>query len=287
VQTNRSTNARYIGEATRALNDTQLPNDISHDLIASTIAAIEKQLAPIVPLDSVRDLRRERMKCHLRYSSLTALAVSVAIALGVLLLVGDNRAVALDKVLDKFGKAKTVQYTTKEKVGDAPENTMRFIVKGPNARIEFGESTVFMLDTKKRESLMIIPSLKRYVVNGGIASVKSPIDALLSNRLSKTEDLGSQKIDGKEVVKLGLKKEASTKTGEPAQIWVLWVEKKSQLLVKAKCSTYKTISEYGVMKDVVVVSDLDRFIWNENLDDKLFDMTPPAGYKEGLPGLKD
>jgi outer membrane lipoprotein-sorting protein len=284
----RNNRPDILEQATRALQDAPAPNGISPELVAATVAAIEKQLAPIVPMESVRDTRRKKIMRYLRYGSLTALAASVAIALGVLLLFGDNRAVALDKILDKIEKAETVQYTANEKLGDFPETTMQLLVKGPKARIEIGSSTMFILDTKKRESLMLIPMMKRYVVNGGTVSAKSPIDKLLAFRNSKTEDLGSEKINGKEVKKLGLKNEASLKTGEPAQSWLLWVDKKTDLLVKAQLiSTANIPDEKGALKVVGVVTELDNFIWNEKLDDKLFDMTPPADYKEGFPGRKD
>ena len=268
-----------LDEATGALRDAPTPPGPPPGLIAATGAAINNRLAGSVPREQIRRERRRRL---MRYAGFTT-AAAVVLGTAAFLWLGGNRAVALDKVLDKVKQAESVTFVEKQKLGDQPELTMEYSIRGPLVRID-AAGTVFVLDTKQKTGLMLITPAKAYMkidkdspsrIHGPAG--KSPIDDLLALKDRKPESTVEEKLDGKPVQKLTIKGDPKA---DPSGDWVIWVDPKTELPVKM---TYSGTTFAGD-KQVPVIKTFEKFAWNAKLDDKLFDMKVPEGFTEGLPG---
>ncbi len=159
---------------------------------------------------------------------------------------------------------------------------MRYSIRGPLVRIEAaGGATVLIIDTKERAGVMLMPPAKAFVrldkdrIHG--PNGKSPIDDLLALRGRKAEAAGEEKVGDVTCQKLVIKGDPKA---DPPGDWVLWVDPKTELPVKM---TYEGKTTAGD-KEVAVHKVYEKFVWNTKLDDKLFEMKAPEGYKEGFPG---
>jgi outer membrane lipoprotein-sorting protein len=268
-----------LDEATGALREAPIPTGPPPELTAATVAAMKNRLAGSVPVEQVRRERRRRI---MRYAGFTT-AAAVVLGTAAFLWLGGNRAVALDKVLEKVKQAESVTFVEKQKLGDQPELEMTYSIRGPLVRVE-AAGTVFVLDTKGKTGLMLISGAKAYVkidkdspskIHGPAG--KSPIDDLLALKDRKAESTVEEKLDGKTVQKLTIKGDPKA---DPPGDWVIWVDPKMELPVKM---TY-TGTTFAGGKQVSVTKTYEKFDWNAKLNDKLFDMKVPEGYAEGLPG---
>lgn len=272
-----------LDEATRALRDAPLPPGPPPDLTAATVAAMQRLTGTVPASDPTRQQRRRKIMRYIGYGTATAAAVALATT-AALFWLGGGQAVALDDVLNNVNKAESVTFVEKQKLGDQPEMEMKYAIRGPLVRIDAAGVTVFVLDTKEKKGLMLFPAAKAYQKIDkdspnkihGPAGGKSPIDDILALRDRKAT-VEKDKLDGKEVQKLTIKGDPKA---DPPGDWVLWIDPETKLPVKMTYSG-KTIAGD---KEVPVTKTYEKFEWNAKLEDKLFDMTVPAGYKEGFPG---
>lgn len=271
-----------LDEAARALRDVPTPPGPLPELTVATLAAVQQRLTGTVPAsEPARRQRRRKIMRYIGYGTATAAAVALATAAATFWFTG-NQAVALDKVLDNVQKAESVTFVEKQKLGDQGELELHYSVRGPRVRIEFANGTALVVDTKQRTGLMLFPKEKGYLHIDkdklhGPAGGKLPIDDLLALRDRKPTSVEKEKLDGKEVQKLTIKGEPKA---DPPGDWVLWIDPKTELPVKM---TYSGTTSAGG-KEVSVMKVYEKFDWNVKLDDKLFDMTVPEGYTDGLPG---
>jgi outer membrane lipoprotein-sorting protein len=268
-----------LEEAAGALREAPVPPGPPPELAAATVALIHNRLAGAVPAEQVRRERRRRI---MRYAGFTT-AATVLLGTAAFLGFGGSRAVALDKVLDKVKQAESVTFVEKQKLGDQAELELTYSIRGSLVRVD-AAGTVFVIDTKAKTGLMLITPAKAYVkidkdspskIRGPAG--KSPIDDLLALKDRKPESTVEEKLDGKTVQKLTIKGDPKA---DPPGDWVIWVDPKTELPVKM---TY-TGTTFAGDKQVPVTKTYEKFEWNAKLDDRLFDTTVPAGYKEGFPG---
>jgi outer membrane lipoprotein-sorting protein len=273
-----------LEEATGALREAPIPAGPTPQLTAATVAAIHNRLSGTVPREQVQRERRRRI---MRYAGFTT-AAAVLLGTAAFLWLGGNRAVALDKVLDKVKQAESVTYVETQTIGYQAEMHLVCAIRGPMIRVEAiaGGQTrqILIADTKKKVGLMLIPAAKAYVkidknspskIHGPVG--KSPIDDLLALKDRKLESTVEEKLDGKTVQKLTIKGDPKA---DPPGDWVIWVDPKTELPVKM---TYSGTTFAGD-KQLPIAKTYEKFEWNPKLDDALFDMTVPEGYKEGFPG---
>jgi hypothetical protein len=277
----RPTPPDVLEQATAALRGAPVPAGPPAALAAATVAAVQDRLARAEP----RTLNRRRVMRIIGYGSL---ATAAAVALGVGLTGGT--ASALDKAADKAAAADAVTYVAKEKLGTQAEIESKHSLRGHRARIELaGGTTVLVVDTKAREALMTIPPLKVYEKSGPNTpgprvddlGGKTAVAALLALRGKKPEYLGREEAGGVRAVKLKVMEDRTKSRQEPIE-WTLWLDPATDLPVKMQ----KSGTTFAGGKEVPTTTVFERFEWNPKLEDKLFDMTPPAGFKEGLPFRK-
>src|SRR5262249_17594945 len=67
---------------------------------------------------------------------------------------------------------------------------------------------------------------------------------------------------------------------DPPGDWVIWVDPKTELPVRMAYSGTTIAGD----REVPVTKVCEKFVWNTNLPDSLFDMTVPEGDTEGMPG---
>lgn len=269
----------HLDEATRALRDAPARPGPHPELTSATVAAIRNRLTGTVPAEQLRRQRRRRIMRYAGFGTAAAVVLGTVALLGF----GGSRAVALDKVLDRVKQAESVTFVEKQKIGNQAEMTLEYAIRGPMVRVD-AAGTVFVIDTKEKVGLMLIKPAKAYTkidkdspsqIRGPAG--KSPIDDLLSLKDRKPESTVEEKLDGRPVQKLTIKGDPKA---DPPGDWVIWVDPKTELPVKM---TYSGTTNAGG-KQLPVTKTYEEFAWNAKLDDGLFDMKVPEGYKEGLPG---
>jgi len=211
-----------------------------------------------------------------------AAVVFIAVIMGVQIFSLDSATQVFAKAIDSVKQAKTLSCI--ERFGDKKITEQQWIFKAPDlmrhtslAGVDgnfLGKATI--INYSLRKQLIVNPNNKTaklidmssgYEVNSNTGQVElsqldtSLRDQLLSLTAKAVKDLGTEKLNGKEVRKLQSKDDRRTTT--------VWVDPKSGLPIQIELQYKKRMVKYSEIKI------------DEVVDDGLFSLTAPSGYKLG------
>jgi len=200
------------------------------------------------------------------------LVIAGIVAWSLFLLVPDGGSIAFGDVQEEMRKHETVTCTlTRYLKGKQPE-TSRMMALGANvARVERPDGRVVITDFKRQKILEIMPAKKKAVVLQGLALPEMDLyNAVRNVQKDATKRLPERDMDGKRaigfVVPLGGNGPLGSLDTE------VWVDVETRLPIRMESSSRGQDGE-RVMHQVV--SDL---VFDSQIDESLFSLTPPPGY---------
>jgi outer membrane lipoprotein-sorting protein len=262
-----------------ALRNVEVPAGPSGNLMAATIRAVECRAQAMASATS-SVAKRPKKLVH-RRCFLMIPAAAVLIVLVCVMWFGDGSATVLAKALDNVERAKSVTFVETQKVGDHREVTLKHYLQGHHGRVEIANgANVLIVDTKERKALLLVAPLKaaEKYTEDKVNSMRgdTPIGALLRLKDQKPEAAERAMIDGKPTLVARVR---GGKWGGSVGDWTIWIDPRTELPVKIAFESTESVPK--------VTKTLEKFSWNAELEDKLFEQDVPAGYTLGLPWEKD
>jgi outer membrane lipoprotein-sorting protein len=291
--------ADILEQATAELRSSREASAPSAELLAATVRLLESELHALKPTQhevvphqsspraGQSSTRRSQMIKLVRWSSVTAAAVLVAVLLASLL---GSRGAAFAQVIEKIKQAQSVTVRCTQRAGTQEANVSRCFLRGDQMRLDLylqannptaSPDTIVVADFKKLEMLYLDRIDKTYRRDQGVnknamRQFGSPLKWLaeLTNEnveLIGEEDLGGQKVQAYRLKKidypLGVGKIDENKTNR------VWVDPKTGLPVKIVVNYFDTLNNRNT-EDVY-----DNFRWNEPIAEELFSFAVPDGFK--------
>jgi outer membrane lipoprotein-sorting protein len=269
IDPNRNDNSggdELLERSLSAMRNAPIPDGPSEQLIADTLAALDKAAGDRLHINNQR-------KRNMRI--ITRLAASLLVAFGVaalLFFAGRTSSVALADVIEKVRGAKTLSFNATADypaaLAQAPRHFKFMMKSSGQTRIEMGDGMVSIMDIGAGRTLNLQPASKlaTIVELGKLPQGRSPTDFLEEFKkldAKKAKDLGEKEIDGRRVKGFVSSEQgppttvwADVKTGDPVRVEI-------EIPMMGKTST-------------MVLSD---FVFNAPMDDGLFSLEPPAGYR--------
>lgn len=218
----------------------------------------------------------------MRYASVGGLVACLAVAAGVMW--GGGKADAagqLKAALENQAKAKTVRGTITITVANPPPGTpgrtvLKFYGEGSKARMEDGPFVTVSDGTRR----VVFDHAAKVARFSPVKDAKESIDfakAMAANVGKIVDSAGGKDkvmpaaeatIGGE--ARPGLKVAGAVLPGDDEKVDVtIWLDRKRNVPLRIE---YKST---GPIKG----TNVSDYVYDENLDPKLFDMTPPVGYK--------
>ncbi|MEJ7637190.1 MAG: sigma-70 family RNA polymerase sigma factor [Singulisphaera sp.] len=210
-----------------------------------------------------------RISMTIRIAAGTLIAAGVAAALTLFSPRETSANFDLSDVQRQVTNTQTVRFTQTDLLNGKPRQSMRILVSGPTlVRSEFDDGQGYSVtDLKTRKSLLVRAKERRVIVLEGVAfQVPEQMNFYsffrdLAKNPKKT--LPGRRVDGKPAV--GFVVIVNGREG------TVWVDPESKLPVRVE-----HISMEGKDEVKQVMSDI---AFDRPLDESLFRMTPPGGYK--------
>jgi hypothetical protein len=273
-----------LEQATAALRDSAPPNGPSPSLVESTIVALKSlEEAPVVVM---RPEARNSRSRFIRYSGLAA-AVAIVILAGFIWLIDRTATLTFAQVVENIRNARSVNFVTTTKPRSKPrtygfggrsELEAKTAIQGDRVRYEL-PGAVIIFDTKERKALEL-HSVDKVAEKGGFygpeeklpADVfQNPVERLrnLKDEIKdNVEQFVDETIDGRKCQVYQIKNRLkSPVTWLVPDRFKLWVDVKTGLPVRIEATDENQSITY------------DRFVWDQPLDEKLFSLEVPQGYR--------
>ena len=268
------------------------PNDLD-PLEPSLDSAVRAVLSQPVPAESVERLKfrakqlpstgtaprhapempRRRIKRFSRAAAwIAATALAAAVVAGAMFWLDRPGSRAFAQVVEKVNAARTVQFKMTSRFGSNPEFGGRMLLRDQQLRVEqFNGKLVHVADLRRKQALYLDTDQKlaqKARLDQKLAEgFANPIEQLRTAESKQAEVIGEEDLDGRRTRIYQLKN--GRLLGLQADKMLVWVDAQSQLPVKI---TFHLGSKGEVR--------FDHFVWNESLDDALFSLDIPSGYRE-------
>jgi hypothetical protein len=198
---------------------------------------------------------------------LSLAAAGVVIAAGLACYLIGTRSVAFADVLEKTCSSHIVRYTSivLPLPASSPAKELQIIVTDDGKqRVTMSSGVVMINDFSQGKGIVLDPKEKLAVVLSAVGRKEGAapmrfLEEMKSLRAASYENLGNKEIDGKSTKGFRSRKEGSD--------WTIWFDEQTELPVRVEHS-------YGGMNEV-----MSNFVFNEPVDEALFSLTPPEGYK--------
>lgn len=244
-------------------------------LVADTLAALREAART-----DRRQLKIQRSTTMRYLTRIAAALVLIAGTAAMLFLAGKTSAVALADVVQKVRDAKTLTYTvtsTSEATGTSV-TLKNFQLGDGRERIEFPTGSISITDPRARKTLMLDPRSKTAFVSeftaGADALHYDPVAQLKSLRDAGAKDLGVKEVAGRKL-------HGFASTSDTPRTTV-WVDPQSGTPVSVEF----TVPVSGSWSKIVMTD----FVVDAKLDESLFSLEVPAGYKlhnqDGVPAAR-
>jgi hypothetical protein len=271
-----------LDEATGALRDAPTPAGPSAELTAATVTAIQNRLAASEPGELSRQRRRRIMRI-VGFGS----AVAAAVAIGIVFCSpGRSQAGMFDRAMGNAGKANSFRAVVVAEAGPGMKFEMKMYGEGDRFRTEMdlGKELggfAIVIDGTRKKGLQLNPAAKtakwldlsKPDPRGEAAAKDAAGLASLFAGLKgkKVEELPGQTVDGRRLKVFAVKGHKLAGAKGEADVTV-WIDPKTELPAKARIEM-STPDVKGVVSEMTVLG------WNEDLDDRLFELIIPEGYK--------
>lgn len=265
-----------LDQAAEALRNAPVPPGPPDALVAATVRAVEGR-------DAAAAGRRRRAFRYLRYAAVAAAAVALVI-LTALPWSGRPSGAAFARALDNVQKARSVMFDETQEFPRQRPIHLKHFLQGSRARVEMENGTnVLIVDTREKKGLWLVPPLQAAKVldkdpqfHPNEMAGRTPLDALLGLKDQKPESLGTATIDGKTTQVVRVRR---GNWGGTVGDWTIWIDPRTEWPVKIHFVSTNAVPPF--------TETLEHFSWNKKLDEKLFDVRVPEGYKVGLPWETD
>jgi outer membrane lipoprotein-sorting protein len=254
-----------------ALRDVPTESSPPAATVAATLAMLRSPRITPAFVDS-RPRFTERL-IHMTFTQRIAAAVMItvgALTLYVMFTLFSTfgASVAFADVAEKFKQARTIQYNSTVTTPGMPAVTIRTLVAEPERmRTELPDGSVSIINEK---AFVILNPKAKTAMRMNFAADSMPqdkggnmVDAMRSLGTQKGEPLGEKEIDG--IATVGFRVALGGRTMQ------IWADKKTAYPVRVEM----TMAVRG--NDAQMV--MDKFVIDAPLDDSLFSLDPPAGYK--------
>lgn len=203
------------------------------------------------------------------------IAVAAIVVIGLVgvfsLLMGRNNGsgVVFGDVISRIEKVQSMSLDANLTVPGKPNREYHNDVSGAKYRKTSSNGTIQIANGIQGKMISLNSKDKTAFIRSFKPEGNRPIDFLLNLigewREEKTEDLGEKTLDGKKVVGFRTQKIDGAQRKRQTDVWV------------------DTTSGWPVLIEMLYPEQgarliMKNFVWNPDLDEKLFDMTPPPGY---------
>jgi hypothetical protein len=285
-----------LDQAVRALRDEAVPEGPPAQVVASTVEALQTTTASP---EVVRLLQTRRLMIRIaRYGSI-ATAAAVLLALGGVMLLHRNAALAFGEVVERVKEAKSVTFITKMPgilQGKKGIKQQKFYIQGDAYRMEIPSAQegaqvppdappvllAIIADAKQKKALQLDFVRKTAQIMKGdekgwqemAKGLANPVEQL---RLLKDEDaerIGEEVLNGRKTQVYRLKKTdifMGVRVTEP-EVAKVWVDPKTSLPVRF---AVERPADGGKVETVIV---FEQFTWNKDRDPNLFKVEVPKGF---------
>ena len=202
------------------------------------------------------------------------ISVAAVILLAVLITFNMGTQSAYAQVVEGLRKARTLTYTLIRQTNVEPGQTVSIQIahKAPHhIRTTTVDGYISILDDAQGKMISLIPETQMYITAEykNLLSLEGTdpfegIESMKNLPATADEKLGEKEIDG--VLAEGYR------VFENDTIITIWVNSDTKKLVQIEQDYPSSPGMNYIMRDIQ---------WDVNLDDSLFSLTPPAGYKEG------
>jgi outer membrane lipoprotein-sorting protein len=254
-----------VARAADRLRDAPVPDGPAPETVARTLAALRAADRNYSRFPNRRFVMR----------TVTGLAAAVGVAVGVVYFSASPKLAFAD-VAKTMADAKTLSYrTTMElpgKDGKPQAVTFRTLYLDPGkVRQEWPGHTVTVMDLKAETALSLMTETKT-AVRMDMKLGRGDLDgaAQTIKMFKEMAEKSSRPVGEKEI---GGVKAAGFRVTEDGQEYTVWADVKTKLPVRVEAK----LRVYGVAEPVTMV--LDEFVIDPPLDEKLFAMDVPDGYK--------
>jgi hypothetical protein len=254
-----------LDDVLRAFRDGDVPDGPRPEIVSRTLAALQRE-GPRPRLSALFE-RFRTMPQFVRIAAALLVAAGATAILSVMTSDRKGSGVAFADVLEHVRAARTMTYTMW--IGDDPKPFHVSRMEPGLIRTELPGGSVTILDRMRGKTLVLntpgkLATLLENKADGQAGRGEDQIDQLRHFRGKPEEDLGEQIIDGRPA--RGFRLSAGGWTS------AIWVDTKTDFPVRMEIKT--SFNADGTK--TVVFND---FVFDAPLDESLFRMTPPEGYK--------
>ena len=213
------------------------------------------------------------------------IAVAAVVVLGVSVVLGlftrgnVDHGVLFADVVDKMSDVQSLSFDGIERMPGRPDRLYHIDISGARFREAKAGGSIAIADGTQGTIMILYPTRKHAHIKNENRQFgyRRPIDFVLEAidklREAKTEDLGSKQLEGQTLVGFRAAVDDPDRGNIQLDIWVN-VETRYPVRVDV---LYKDLGRSVVLHNIK---------WNPELDDSLFDMTPPPGYTAGTGQFK-
>jgi outer membrane lipoprotein-sorting protein len=260
-----------LERATAALRDTGGPAGPPPGVAASTLQALR---ALDTPPDTIRLLERRKLMFRIARYSGAAAALVAAVVAASLWLIDRTAQFTFAQVVDNVRRAKSVQFTLVQKVGNGPELKGEMFIQGDRFRYDIPDWVTWIVNGKERKGLELSPERKvarnlDFQGQQQAEAFKDPIDRLHNLKediKDSVERLPDEQWDGRDCHVYQVKGRIKNAPALLPDQFRLWVDAATGLPAKI------------VARDEHMYLRYDHFRWDQPLRDDLFSLQVPQGY---------
>ncbi|TWU11301.1 hypothetical protein CA54_01060 [Symmachiella macrocystis] len=258
-----------LNKATTALRKTSVPDGPPRDLVDAVVSMLENRPVTDAPI-----LPASRNWTMIKRTSFAATAVLI-IAFVLAFVSGNGKAIALADVIENVKKTQTLSFraeTSQPNPKDKGKPLVRVIersIKGSRMRTTDSTGDIRINHMNKGIAITLQPAKNRAtIILDNPQQKKQPIDEVVE-LLKKLRQENVNMLGKKEIDKQKAEGFLAHEIGPAGRKWEIevWVDVKTGLPI--------TIEQRMGKRRAM----LDGFVWNEELDDSLFSLTAPEGYK--------
>lgn len=261
--------------AVQAVLGEPLPDDAIERVKARARELAKPSTATRPQVDGVG--KRRRNASRLVVGGLAAAAALVAAAIGVMLVVDGSGGRAFAEMVEKVKAVHSVRFATTTRFGRQPAIDGRMYLEGNRLRLEqFDGMLVQVGDLDRRQALFLDRHRKLAQpaeIDDDVArEFANPIDQLRNATSDDAEAIGQEILNRRRTQVYRLRKVDLLGFSGNAEMLV-WVDVESKLPAKIVIRDSDPQARIEVR--------FDEFVWNEPLDERLFSLDVPDGYRTG------
>lgn len=242
--------------------------------------AVERVIARAASLDSPaaspRPLAERLSRRWARYSGLAA-AVTLAVAVGLWVLVDPSAGRAFAEVIKNVQQATSLEVSVSSRFGRESLDHGKMYLQHSRLRMEqFNGSLIIVCDLDRETVLYLNVPEKLYQLDNVderlTNQLANPIDQIRGIKPNDAEHLGEEHVNGQpaEVYRVRDAEFLGVRRGGEM---LVWVDPTNNLPVRIVVHDPKSEAETEIQ--------FHDFRWNQFLDERLFALDPPADYSEG------